>query len=116
MELNSNFNKKLEPLINSDERLANWFEINQDCMVYYGLTHAGCTHLEKEIGFVVKVLGRMANACLTWLETNLSYSDEEKVEKAISEMAKIYEEFKDYLSDEARETFYISAEKIEKIR
>ena len=117
MELNINFNKKLEPLINSDERLANWFERNQDWMAYFELTHPGCTHFEEGIAsYDVKVLGRMANSCLTWLERKLPYSDEEKVQNAINAIAEIYEESKDCLSDNAKELYHISVEKKEKLR
>ena len=115
MELNINFNKKIEPLINSSEILSEWFEKNQEWMAYYELTHPGCNHFENSnANFDVKVLGRMANGSLTWLETKLPYSDEEKVQNATMTIAGIYEESKECLSDGAKERFFINVKDLEK--
>ena len=46
MELNINFKRELEPLINSSEALADWFEKNQEMMAYFEMTHPGCLHFE----------------------------------------------------------------------
>ncbi len=115
MELNINFNKKIEPLINSSKALSEWFEKNQDWMAYFELTRPGCSHFENSIAsFDVKVLGRMANGCLTWLETKLPCSDEEKVQNATMTIAGIYEESKGCLSDAAKERYFINVEDLEK--
>ena len=111
MELNSNFNKKIKPLINSSESLSDWFERNQDWMAYFDFTHPGCNHFESLDAHIdIKVLGRMADASLSWLETSLPYSKEEKVQNAINSIAEIYEESKDYLSEIAKEKFFINTE------
>ena len=115
MELNINFNKKIEPLINSSEALSEWFEKNQERMAYYDLVHPGCNHFENSnANFDVKVLGRMANHSLTWLETEYPYSDEEKVQNATMKIAEIYEEYKERLSDVAKEKYFINVEGLEK--
>ena len=41
MKLDVNFKKEIEPLINSSEALANWFEKNQEMMAYFEMTHPG---------------------------------------------------------------------------
>ena len=115
MKLNINFNKKIEPLINSSEALSEWFEKNQEMMVYYELTHPSCNHFENsKANFDVKVLGRMANRSLNWLETEYQYSDEEKVQNATMTIAEIYEESKERLSDVAKERYFINVEELEK--
>ena len=115
MKLNINFNKKIEPLINSSEALSNWFETNQEWMAYFELTHPGCNHFEDSgVSFDVKVLGRMANASLTCLETKLPYSDEERVQSAIIAISNIYDESKECLSDAAKERYFINVEGLEK--
>ena len=114
MKLNINFNKKLEPLINSSEELSDWFEKNQDTMAYLELTHPNCLHFENNsmASTDTKVLGRMANTCLIWLETTLpNYSDEEKVENAILSIADIYYENYEKISLNAKEKYFISTEK-----
>ena len=111
MKLNINFNSKLAPLINSSEALADWFEKNQETMAYLELTHPNCLHFEDNsmASTDTKVLGRMANTCLVWLETTLpNYSNEEKVENAVLSMADIYfENYKD-ISQNAKEKYFIS--------
>ncbi len=115
MELNSNFNKKIEPLVNSSDALAEWFEKNQEMMAYFEMTHPGCLHFENTAAnYDVKVLGRMANGSLIWLETNLPYSDEEKVKNASMTIASIYDMEKEHLSDIARDKYYIKVEGLEK--
>ena len=79
------------------------------------MTHPGCLHFENTgANYDVKVLGRMANETLTWLETNLPYSDEEKVKNATMSIASIYDLEKDHLSNVAKEKYYISVEELEK--
>ena len=70
MKLNHNFNKNIESLINSSKSLSDWFEKNQEMMAYFDMTHPGCLHFENSLAnYDTVVLGRMANGCLTWLET-----------------------------------------------
>ena len=115
MELNINFNKKISPLVNSSESLSNWFEKNQEMMAYFELTHPGCLHFENtNANYDVKVLGRMANGTLTWLESNLPYSNEEKVRNAEMSIASIYDLEKDHLSDVAKEKYFIDVDGLEK--
>lgn len=115
MELNINFNKKISPLVNSSKSLSNWFEKNQEMMAYFEMTHPGCLHFENtNANYDVKVLGRMANGTLTWLETNLPYSNEEKVRNAEMSIASIYDLEKDHLSDVAKEKYFIDVDGLEK--
>lgn len=115
MELNINFNKKISSLVNSSESLSNWFEKNQEMMAYFEMTHPGCLHFENtNANYDVKVLGRMANGTLTWLETNLPYSNEEKVRNAEMSIASIYDLEKDHLSDVAKEKYFIDVDGLEK--
>lgn len=115
MELNINFNKIISPLVNSSESLSNWFEKNQEMMAYFEMTHPGCLHFENtNANYDVKVLGRMANGTLTWLETNLPYSNEEKVRNAEMSIASIYDLEKDHLSDVAKEKYFIDVDGLEK--
>ena len=115
MKLDVNFKKEIEPLINSSEALANWFEKNQEMMAYFEMTHPGCLHFENtNANYDVKVLGRMANGTLTWLETNLPYSNEEKVRNAEMSIASIYDLEKDHLSDVAKEKYFIDVNGLEK--
>ncbi len=115
MKLDVNFKKEIEPLINSSEALANWFEKNQEMMAYFEMTHPGCLHFENtNANYDVKVLGRMANGCLTWLESKLPYSDEDKVKYASVAIASIYDIEKDHLSDVARDKYFINIEGLEK--
>ena len=115
MKLDVNFKKEIEPLINSSEALANWFEKNQEMMAYFEMTHPGCLHFENtNANYDVKVLGRMANGTLTWLETNLPYSNEEKVRNAEMSIASIYDLEKDHLSDVAKEKYFIDVDGLEK--
>jgi len=107
MELDINFNQELERLINKSEELSDWFERNQNKMAYFELTHPGCFQFEREmVHHDTRVLGRMANSCLTHLELE-GISDEEKIERAIKSMAYIYEQEKENITDNARELFKI---------
>ena len=111
MEININFNKKIEPLINSSEALIEWFSKNQEWMTYFELNHPGCLHFEDTIAnYDIIVLGRMANSCLTWLES----TDEEKVQNAVMALATIYEREKDKLSPVAKAKYFISADSLNK--
>lgn len=94
MKLNSNFDSKLESTINLCQPLADWFERNQGDMAYLELTHKGCMHLEDYPYTPVdaKVLGRMANAGLTWLEEpDDMIIPEAKAFQAALAIAKVYE-------------------------
>ena len=109
MLLNKGFNKKIEPIINSSDELLNWFDINQDLMTFYKLDHPGCLQYEsyKIADEDIKVLGRMANHCLTVLELyDCSYQD--KIVQAIKGMFIIYQLNKDNLSDIAKNRLYIN--------
>ena len=115
MEVNINFKRELEPLINSSEALADWFEKNQEMMAYFEMTHPGCLHFENtNANYDVKVLGRMASGSLTWLESKLPYSDEDKVKNASMTIASIYDMEKDHLSDVARDKYFINVDGLEK--
>ena len=117
MELNQNFNKELEGTINSCQPLADWFERNQEMMAYFELTHKGCLHFEKSSANAdVVVLGRMANAGLTWLEAPkaLNIPEETKAYNAAMAIAMVYEEDKTRLSETARTQYYLDAEALQK--
>lgn len=114
MNLNVNFNNELEPMINSIEQLANWFERNQETLAYFELTHVGCTLDDLYSSHEMIVLGRMANACLTWLESKGDYTNREKAKNAVIAMADIYEKEKNTLTDIAKRKYYISAKGYEK--
>ena len=114
MILDCNFNKKIEPLINSSYALTDWFEKNQNYMAYFELTSPGCLHLEEypQASLDIKVLGRMASSCLTWLETDLPYTDSDKVAFAIASIDELYNSFKDHLSDEAKIKYSINTSEL----
>lgn len=115
MKLNINFKREIEPLINSSEALAEWFEKNQERMAYFEMTHPGCLQFEgTTANYDVKVLGRMANGSLTWLESTLPYSDEDKVKNAEITIASIYDMEKDNLSDVAKDKYYININGLKK--
>ena len=103
MKLNKEFNKKIEPIVNSSRTLTIWFDRNQDLMTYYGLTFPGCLQYEEYdlADEDLRTLGRMANYCLTVLENyNTSYKN--KIEHAIKGMTIIYMTEKENLSDVGR--------------
>ncbi len=78
-------------------------------MAYYELTSPGCLHFENSCASLdVKVLGRMANECLTWLETKTPCSNEEKVQNATIAISEIYNDSKDELSEVAKERYFIN--------
>lgn len=115
MKLNINFNKKIESLINSSEALADWFERNQECMAYFELTHPGCLHFENSMAsYDIVVLGRMANSCLTWLETRRKIANETKVKNAVLSIAEIYDKEKKRLTETAKVRYHINVDGIEK--
>ena len=115
MKLNKNFNQEIESLINSSEALSDWFEKNQESMAYFELTHPGCLHFDNSYAHLdYHVLGKMANACLEWLETPYNYTDEEKVQNAINSIAFIYDKTESLLSPTARELYAINVEELEK--
>ena len=113
MNLNCNFDSRLENIINSYSPLAKWFEKNQEKMAYFGLTHAGCLHFEDNpmINNDIQILGKMANASLSWLENyELTISDKEKAINAAQSIADIYNQDKEKLSDVAKKQYYINLE------
>lgn len=117
MKLNQNFNKELEGAINSCHPLADWFERNQETMAYFELTHKGCLHFENfSANADVVILGRMANAGLTWLESpkTLLIPEETKAYIAAIAIARVYEEDKIRLSEEARMQYYLDVEALQK--
>ena len=115
MKLNSNFNPKIEPLVNSSKELSTWFSRNQETMAYFGFTHPGCDFLDTDSADIyIVILGKMANACLICLETEPHNPDKSTVQNAITAMSGIYESSKEYLSDVAKEQYAIKADEIEK--
>lgn len=118
MILNINFKNrlKLESIIAFSPALCAWFERNQEWMAYFELTHAGCTQFEDDalVSYDIKVLGRMANACFSWLECQdpvLGY--QQKAVWAANAIHEIYVAEKENLSDTAKELYAIYAEKQE---
>ena len=117
MILNENFDKKIEPLINSSYALTDWFERNQDAMAYFELTKPNCLHFEDTSANIdIKVLGRMASNCLSYLESDLPYIDKEKVAYAIISINTLYNAFKERLSEEAKNNYYINTDELLKAR
>ena len=118
MKLNINFNPSLEEVINLCDLLADWFERNQEIMAYFEMTHKGCLHFQDNpmANNDVVVLGRMANAALTWIESSkeVPFSPEEKALNAAIAINIIYEEEKERLSDRARVQYYIDIEGLQK--
>ncbi len=117
MKLNINFDSNLESTINLYQPLADWFERNQEAMVYFEFTHKGCLHFENSsmASADVKALGRMASAALTWLESSTaSFSPKEKAINAAISIAKVYEEEKQMLSENAKVQYYLNVEELQK--
>lgn len=117
MELNFNFNKSLESTINLCPPLADWFERNQDIMAYFELTHKGCVFEDSSMASTdIKVLSKMANAGLTWLEApkTIEILPEEKAINAAVSIASVYAKEKEKLSDTAKEQYYINLEELQK--
>lgn len=116
MKLNINFNKPMEEIINFCQPLADWFERNQERMAYFELTHKGCLHYEDHVfaSVDVVVLGGMANACFTCLETRLPISKEDKAKYAAFSIANIYYEEQEKLSENAKNLYYLDVTKLEK--
>lgn len=105
MEFNISFNKEIEYLISSCTPLVNWFERNQELMIYFE---------DENTNYDIKVLERMTNDSLTWLETKLPYTDEDKARYAAMSIAFIYDIEKENLSDLAKKMFYIDIESLDK--
>ncbi len=69
-------------------------------MAYFELTEPNCLHFEDSAANLdIKVLGRMANSCLSHLESDLPYTDNGKVAYAIISINTLYNTFKDRLSE-----------------
>ena len=109
MILNEGFNKDIEPIINSSTTLTDWFDRNQDLLTFYGLDHPG-NYMYERIDLKdddIKVLGRMANHCLTVLEFyDAPYID--KIKYAIKGMTFIYNTEFDKLSEYGKMRLYIT--------
>ena len=109
MTLDINFNEELEPIINSFEPLADWFERNQDTMAYFGLTHSDCLHLEDGIAHHDLVaLGRMANAALNCLEENFGIDNKAHAMAATISLMAVYAQEEDQLSEVAKEKYRVN--------
>ncbi len=108
MKLNINFDKELEPIINSYEPLANWFERNQEVMAYFGLTHNDCLHFEDSIAnYDVIALGRIANAVLTCLEENFGIDKKAHAMAATISLINTYKQEESKLSEIAKERYRV---------
>lgn len=119
MKLNSNFDSNLESTINLCQPLADWFERNQEDMVYLDLTHKGCLYLEnyRYTTSDAKVLGRMAIAGLTWLEEpDDMIIPEAKAFQAALAIANVYEKEKERLSEDAKVRYYLNVEELQKMK
>lgn len=118
MKLNINFDPKLEETINLCAPLADWFERNQEMMAYFEMTHKGCLHFEDNpmANKDVVSLGRMADACFTWLEApdTIPISQKEKAVNAALSIAMVYEEEKENLSENGKIQYYIDFQKVKK--
>ena len=113
MELNINFKKEYEEIINANQQLADRFERNQETMAYFELTHPGCLHFENSRANPDNiVLGRIANAGLTTLENIIGFpiSNENKAFFVALTIAVEYEKNKESLSDTAQQLFYLDME------
>lgn len=113
MELNINFKKQYEEIINANQQLADWFERNQGTMAYLELTHPGCLHFENSRAHTDNiVLGRIANAGLTSLEDIIKFpiSNENKAFFVALTIAVEYEKNKENLSNTAQQLFYLDME------
>ena len=114
MEINCNFNKSYERIVNAYEPLASWFERNQETMAYFEFTHAGCTHFENTLANNdVIVLGRMADAAFICMDSKKSISSEDKAKLAAMAIATVYQNDSELLSDTAKELYYIDAQTLE---
>ncbi len=116
MFLDSKFNSSIESTILLSKPLTNWFEINQEAMVYFEFTHTGCLHFENSscASDDVRILGRMANAALSYLEGNSTFTPKEKAAKATQAIAEIYESNKEILSGTAKILYAINIDALEK--
>lgn len=115
MILNSNFNPKVEEIVVFSKSLTSWFSRNQEWLAYFELTHAGCTQFENSATCSddIKILGRMANAALTYIETKKDLSAPERAKLAEDAIYNIYEEYKENLSANARRQYALYQEQIE---
>ena len=116
MKLNINFDSTLEETINLCSPLADWFERNQETMAYFELIHKGCTQFDNSplAKDDVITLGKMANACLTWLEAPeiIPVSPKEKAVNAALSIAMVYE--KEKISEYAKVQYYIDLQTFQK--
>ena len=98
----------IERLINLSPELEDWFLRNQDKMATLGLTYQGCCNKRLE-EIDDKILGLMAHACFTWLESTYEkYDDDDKINGAIDLMNRFYESKEEGLSSLAQEAYRIN--------
>ena len=84
-------------------------------MAYFELIEPNCLHFEDSLANIdIKVLGKMASNCLSYLESDLPYTDMEKVAYAIISINTLYNTFKDRLSEEAKNNYYINTDELTK--
>ncbi len=116
MKLNTNFDQKLEPIINLYQPLADWFERNQEVMASLGLTHEGCSNNFSTITSLdFQALAIMADVGLKWLSIKKAdISPEEKAINAAVSIASVYNEEKEWLSKTARTLYYIDMKESQK--
>lgn len=114
MILNCNFEHNLESIINSYEPLADWFERNQNSMVYYELTKPNCLHLEDmATRYDTIVLGRMANAALSSLSIDTQESKEKRAYAAALAINDVYAREENQLSESAKIKYRIEIVELE---
>ncbi len=112
MKSNVVFDKICEDIINMYEPLAKWYDRNQDTIHYNFPTRSSLNHERQYDNYDVVVLGKMVKGMLSWFEmSNAALSNHAKAFNAASSIMKIYEDEKENLSDEARESYKIENER-----
>ena len=119
MKLDKNFSnyEYLEKIINYYQPLADWFERNQDLIVYLELTKKEYCLIYENNQFIsndIKMLGKMTYICFCSLELPFPISPEEKAKFIALSMAKVYEEEKGKLDDNAKVNFYLNINELQK--
>lgn len=116
MKLNTNFDQKLEPIINLYQPLDDWFERNQEVMASLGLTHEGYSNnFSAMTSLDLQALAIMADIGLKWLSIKKAdISPEEKAINAAVSIASVYNEEKEWLSKTARTLYDIDMKESQK--
>ncbi len=116
---NCNFSENAIKNINSFEPLKDWFIRNKDLLVYFELTHYGCTHFESNsmANNDIVILGRMANAAFYYIDQEdlisfLGESRENIVLEAAIAMEQVYKKHESMLSDKAKKLYFVDMEKM----